>query len=126
MAAKNRNLEKEGECDYDYLNDILFFKVKDREYAKSIELDNIVVDVDEEEFVVGAQIFNPSELFSLPKETLRNVRKWQFQASVDQNRLELKLVFQTMFRNKIIEPRPVIIEPLKQPLPNSRITCNAR
>lgn len=126
MAAKQRHLEKEGECDYDYLNDVLFFKVKDRDYAKSIELDNVVVDVDEEDFVVGAQIFNSSELFGLPKETLRNVRNWRFEASVDQNRLEIKLVFQTFFRNKIVEPRPVIIESLKHPLPDSRIVCTAR
>ncbi len=126
MSTEEKHLEKEGEYDYDYLNDIIFFKAKDREYAKSIELDNVVVDVDEEDFVVGVQIFNPSELFGLNKETLRNIRKWEFQAKVDQNRLEVKIVFQTMFRNKIIEPRPVLIEPLKQPLPNSKMVCAVR
>ncbi len=119
MRAKE--LTKEGEHDYDYLNDILFFKVKEREYSRSIELDDIVVDVDEEDFIVGIQIFNASELFNLPKHTLRNVRKWQFQAQVDSNRLEVKLAFQTIMRNKIIEPRPMIIEQLKQPLPDSRV-----
>ncbi|MEW5955949.1 MAG: DUF2283 domain-containing protein [Candidatus Micrarchaeota archaeon] len=125
MDPKSRHLDKEGEWDYDYLNDVLFFKVKDREYARSIELDNVVVDIDEENFVVGAQIFSPSELFDLPKEALRNIRKWRFQASVDQNRLELRIVFQTLYHNKIIEPRPIIIEPLKQPLPNSKIVCSS-
>ena len=117
------HLHKSGEFDYDYLNDIMFFKVKDREYSRSIELDNVVIDVDGEDFVVGVQIFNPSELFGLPKETLRNVSKWRLEAQVDDNRLEVRLVFQTRFRNRIIEPRPVIMEQLKQPLPNSKITC---
>ena len=35
--TQNR-LEGKGEVDYDYKHDILFFKVKSREYAKSIEL----------------------------------------------------------------------------------------
>ena len=34
---KERNLEAEGEMDYDFVNDILFFKVKDREYNFSLE-----------------------------------------------------------------------------------------
>ncbi|MFH1200189.1 MAG: DUF2283 domain-containing protein [Candidatus Micrarchaeota archaeon] len=121
VKMEPKQLNKGGEYDYDYLNDILFFKVKDREYSRSIELDEIIVDVDEENFIVGIQMFNASELFNLPKYTLKNVRKWEFQASVDSNRLEVKLAFQTMMRNKIIEPRPMIIEQLKQPLPNSKV-----
>ena len=35
MKEQERHLEGIGEMDYDYLNDILFFKVKDREYEKS-------------------------------------------------------------------------------------------
>lgn len=121
MERVDKQLKKEGEYDYDYSHDILFFKVKDREYWKSVELDNLVVDIDEEKFIVGAQIFNASQLFGIPKETMRNVRKWLFSANVDQNKLELKIVFQTLFRNKIIEPRPIIIEQLKERLPNSRV-----
>ena len=34
---KARHLEAEGEMDYDYVNDVLFFKIKNREYSFSIE-----------------------------------------------------------------------------------------
>ena len=54
---KPRHLEAEGEMDYDYANDVLFFKIKDREYDFSIEFQNMVIDVDEEKFIVGIQIF---------------------------------------------------------------------
>ena len=37
MKQANRHLTGEGEMDYDYLNDILFFKVKEREYDRSLE-----------------------------------------------------------------------------------------
>lgn len=123
MGEKRRHLEGKGECDYDYVDDILFFKAKDREYSRSIEMDRFVVDVDVEKFVVGIQIFDASELFGLSKEALRTIKKWQFQATIDENRLEVRLVFQTIFRSKIIEPRPIIIEQLKEPLPNSKVVC---
>ncbi len=124
MVKKNKELKKEGESDYDYLNDILFFKVKEREYSRSVELENIVVDVDEEDFVVGAQIFEASKFLGITKDALKNVSNWQFQAKVDQQKLELRLIFQTIYRNKLIEPRPIIIEELKEPLPNSEVSIN--
>lgn len=121
MKTELKELKKEGEFDYDYLNDILFFKVKEREYAKSIEFDRFVVDVDEENFIVGMQIFDASEYFKISKESIRNIRSWQFQAEVEENRLEIRLTFQTTYRNKTIERMPIITQPLEQPLPNSKM-----
>ena len=39
-----KSLKEKGEADYDFKQDILFFKTKDRTYKKSIELHNIVLD----------------------------------------------------------------------------------
>ena len=47
---------------YDYDNDILFFKVKDREYDHSVELEDLVLDVDSEGNVSGIQIFGASKM----------------------------------------------------------------
>ena len=44
---KMKHLEAEGEMDYDFANDILFFKVKDRDYNFSLEFQNMVIDIDE-------------------------------------------------------------------------------
>ena len=41
MKTQNRLLEGKGEVDYDYTNDILFFKIKDREYDRSLEFENL-------------------------------------------------------------------------------------
>ncbi len=122
--AQHRELKNEGESDYDVHNDVLFFKVKDREYAKSMEFEHFVLDIDEEKFIVGMQIFDASEFFKIPKQMLRNVQQWNFQAKIEQNLLEVRLVFQMLHRNKIIEPRPIIIEQLKEPLPDSNVTCS--
>ncbi|MBI5636223.1 DUF2283 domain-containing protein [Candidatus Micrarchaeota archaeon] len=124
MSAISRELKKAGESDYDYINDILFFKVKDREYAKSMEFVRFVIDFDKENFVVGIQIFDASQFFGFSKESLRNIRQWRFKANIEENRLELRLMFQTVYRNQLIEQRPIIMEQLARPLPDSRVVCN--
>ena len=107
-----KKLEGKGEVDYDYKHDILFFKTKDRQYSKSIELlDNIVIDVDKLGFLVGIQIFDASEFLNLDKKELLSIPKWVFNANVyDGNKIEIRLTFQIKVRNKIVEKNPKLFE----------------
>ena len=122
-----KSIQGKGEVDYDFKQDILFFKTKDRKYAKSIELlDNIVVDVDKEGFLVGIQIFDASEFLNLDKKELLSIPKWVFNANVyDGNKIDIRLVFQIKVRNKIVEKNPIIAQQINQKLPNSEMICEA-
>jgi len=88
--------------DYDYVNDILFFKVKGREYYFSLEFQSMVIDLDKEKFIVGMQIFDASEFLGISKINLREIPKWQFKARIKQNVIELRLFYQLKIRNKVI------------------------
>jgi len=116
---KPRNLEAEGEMDYDYVNDILFFKVKNREYDFSIEFQNMVID--EEKYVVGIQIFEASKFLGMSKLNLREIPKWQFKAKIENNIIELRLNYQLKVRNKIYEKSPIIIQENKSSLPSPQM-----
>lgn len=118
---KPRHLEAKGEMDYDYANDILFFKVKDREYNFSIEFQNMVIDVDEEMFVTGIQIFGASKFLGLPKLNLREIPKWQFTARIEDNIIEFRLNYQLKIRNQIFEKNPIIIQENKSHLPSPQL-----
>ena len=107
---KPRHLEAEGEMDYDYVNDILFFKVKDREYDFSIEFQNMVIDIDEEKFIVGIQIFEASKFLRMSKLNLREIPNWKFNAKLENNTIEIRLDYQLKIRNKIFEKNPIIIQ----------------
>ncbi len=117
-----KKLKGDGEFDYDYKYDILFFKTKNREYDRSIKLDNIVLDIDKEGFIVGIQIFDASVFLNIPKIHLRKFPKWEFRATLHENKLEVRLLFQIEIRNKIIEKNPIIIENVAG-LPNSELIC---
>ena len=107
---KDRQLNGPGEFDYDFVNDILFFKVKNREYSNSIELSNYVIDIDSEGFVVGMQIFDASNLFQSNREALKNVKNWKLEASIKNKIIQVKVLFNMILRNKIIEKNPIIVE----------------
>ncbi len=123
MEQSQRTLNGKGEFDYDYAYDILFFKIKDREYVRSLEFDNIVLDVDAEQFIVGIQIFEASSFLNIPKEALRTVRKWQFWAQAEEGRLEVRLAFEVALRNRIIEPRPILIRQIDEDFNPSVAVC---
>ncbi|MBU4069807.1 MAG: DUF2283 domain-containing protein [Nanoarchaeota archaeon] len=122
---KPRHLEAEGEMDYDYVNDILFFKLKNREYDFSIEFQNMVIDVDSEKFITGIQIFEASEFLGISRVNLRAIPKWQFKSRIDKGVIELRLNYQVEIRNKIYEKSPIIIQENKSGLPSPQMvqTC---
>jgi uncharacterized protein YuzE len=116
-----RKLESQGEMDYDYANDILFFKVKDREYDFSIEFQNMVIDVDNEKFVTGIQLFEASKFLGISKMNLRKIPKWRFDAKIEGNVIELRLNYQLEIRNKIFEKNPIIIQDNTSNLPSPQM-----
>ena len=67
-----KSLKVKGEFDYDYKYDTLFFKTSEREYVKSIELENMVLDIDKAGFIVGIPIFEASKFLNLDKK-VRNL-----------------------------------------------------
>ena len=123
MKEEIRNLEGQGESDYDFVNDILFFKVKDRSYERSLEFDNIVIDLDTEDFITGIQIFDASEFLSMGKNELKAISRWKFRASMTPGRIEVRVFFQIIKRNKTIEKNPIIVEHTHLKLPRSEVMC---
>ena len=123
METQNRNLKGPGEVNYDYTNDILFFKVKDREYDESLELGNLVIDLDIKKFIVGIQIFDASKFLQVSKESLRNIPKWTFQAFINKENIEIRLHYQTQIKNITVEKNPIIVKENKSNLPVSEVIC---
>ncbi|MBW2969424.1 DUF2283 domain-containing protein, partial [Candidatus Woesearchaeota archaeon] len=67
---------------YDYKYDILTFKMKNRNYKKSIEFQNFVIDIDNKNFVTGIRIFDASKVFNTDKYVLKNIIKGDFKANI--------------------------------------------
>lgn len=122
MKTKNKN---KGEMDYDYENDILYFKVSNKDYYKSLELDNIVVDFDQNNLITGLQIFNASDFLNIDKEQLVKIPNWSVNITTNDGKLEINLVIKIVDNNKILEKNPIIVKYLETNIPNSNVMCNA-
>lgn len=95
LDARNK-----GETAYDYQHDILIFKTKDRDYLKSLEYENFVVDIDREGFITGIQIFDASKTFKLQKFALKNIRHFEFSARFVDRVMNIRLRFAAVTRNR--------------------------
>ncbi len=119
---KELNAKGKGEADYDYKNDTLFFKIKNRTYLKSLDFGDVVVDIDKEGFITGVQIFDASQLFGVPKDSLLKVRKWEFNAKVENNIVTVNLTFEVLKRNKVLVKQNIERE-AEAPLKDSKVLC---
>lgn len=78
--------------DYDFENDSLFFHSTGIKYKFSIDLGDIILDIDEDGTPIGAEILDASEVFGVPKASLKET-------------LEITLNIVVISRNKSVEKR---------------------
>lgn len=102
MNPKHLDGRRKGEYSYDYEFDILLFKAKDRDYAKSVDFENLTVDIDTEGFVMGIRIFDASTIFGLSKIALSSIKNFELTTKVEEGVINLQLKFKTVLRNKAI------------------------
>lgn len=100
MKPKHLDARGEGEYDYDYKNDLLYFKIKNREYDSSLDFGNLVADIDKEGFITGLRIFDASKILGIPKVALKNVQEFEFNTSAEDNIIKIQLKFIPVLRNK--------------------------
>lgn len=101
---KERHLNAigKGQFIYDYKHDILTFKIKDRDYKTSIEFQNFTIDIDTENFVTGLRIFDVSKVSRLNKLVFQNMVHGEFESSIKNNVITVRLNFIGKLRNKFI------------------------
>src|SRR3990167_3612289 len=100
MKTKHLDGTGKGEFIYDFQQDILMFKIQDRNYKLSVELQNFVADIDEEGFVTGVRIFDASKVFGVDKYSLKNITSMEFRSDVENNVITITCTFTSKVRNK--------------------------
>jgi len=124
MAPRYLDGKGNGEFKYDFSNDILLLKIKGRDYKKSIELENLVVDFDTEDFIYGLRIFDASKVLEIPKTALRDIKKFEFKTLVENNIIHIKFGFIAVTRNKEIDRKQDIIREAESEINNSEVICS--
>ena len=125
MTNRHLDARGKGEYSYDYRNDILLFKTREREYATSIEFENLVVDIDTEGYITGLRIFDASKVFALSKMALKDVRQFEFNTKVEDKVITIQLTFVPVLRNKpmIRQGQNIVREALDSTIKDSEVLC---
>ena len=125
MTKKHLDARGKGEYTYDYPNDVLLFKTKDRDYSKSLKFGNLIVDINSEGFITGLRLFDASKILKLSKITLKNLKQFEFNADVEDKIVTIKLRFVCMVRNapKIVQGQDIIREAISSSIQNSEVVC---
>ncbi|MBI2147797.1 DUF2283 domain-containing protein [Candidatus Woesearchaeota archaeon] len=125
MAIRHLNAHGKGEYTYDYNNDILLFKIKGREYATSLEFDNLVLDIDKEGFITGLQVFDASAVFRLSKLALNNIKEFEFKTTIENKVITVQLRFTPILRNKklIRQGQDFVREAVDAGIKDSEVVC---
>jgi uncharacterized protein YuzE len=126
MSEKHLDAKGKGEQIYDYDNDILLFKVKEREYSKSIDFDNFVVDIDTEGYIIGMRVFDASKIFNIDKYGLRNLKGFEFNSKIEDQVITIQLKFTYMLRNKqiAVQGENFTREALNSKINDSEVLCS--
>ena len=90
---KHLNAIGRGAYSYDSRHDILFFKIKERDYSTSLEFDELVIDMDTEGFIMGIRLFDASQILRLDKESLSKIQGFEFSARAESGVISVQLRF---------------------------------
>jgi len=123
MEPKHLDAQGKGEIDYDPANDILFLKVKERDYDHSLELEDLVLDVDKEGYITGIQLFGASTIFNVDKDALQNIRKWEFKVQTEGKVISIQLMFEILRKDHLIERGQNLIRESSAVLTDSEVRC---
>lgn len=84
--------------DYDLENDTIFFYGTNKKYKKSLDVNDIIVDISEDNFIMAIEILDASKRFNVPKSDLLNVQ--YFNAEIYINEETIKVVMKLVIKKR--------------------------
>jgi len=95
--------------DYDYENDSLLVYKEGVKSKKTLDLDDILIDFDENGDVVGIEILNASKLFNVDKyDLLKNLIKFEAVGKITKDLITLNIKLYLLRRKKEIIKESVV------------------
>lgn len=91
---------KTAKWNYDYQEDILYIRVNNENYLESLETEDIIIDLNNNNKIIGIEINKASIKFKLDKISLKNIKNGIFKIITKKNKIEISLQIKSSIRNK--------------------------
>ncbi|MBW6471107.1 MAG: DUF2283 domain-containing protein [Methanosarcinaceae archaeon] len=93
---------KVNKCDYDFQNDTIFFYKDSDKYGFSIDIDGIILDVNENNNIMGIEILDASKKFKSSKSDLRDVHHFDATIEINEKNIEVNMKLEIFKRNRLM------------------------
>ncbi|MBT8507541.1 hypothetical protein AZH53_03785 [Methanomicrobiaceae archaeon CYW5] len=107
--------------DYDFENDSLYFFLKGANYLHSVNLDNVIIDFGDDNYVKGVEIQNASKRFGVSKSALMRTCQIDFHLDVSEEKIELNIQITLEIRNKFTPKSMIATDANEFHLPSGTI-----
>ncbi|WP_094228462.1 DUF2283 domain-containing protein [Methanolobus psychrotolerans] len=94
-----RRIKREAASDYDVQNDSFFAYSKDVKYKSSIDIDGIILDIGEDNSIMGIEILDASKKFGISKYDVQHYKKLNVQMDISPKVIDLKMTMRVGKRN---------------------------
>lgn len=88
--------------DYDLENDTIFFYGTNKKYKKSLDVNDIIVDISEDNFIMAIEILDASKKFNVPKNDLLNVQYFNAEIYINEETIKVVMKLAIKKRNGLI------------------------
>ena len=100
-------LEGKGKIDYNLKEDILYFYIDKFKspgahvYEASVDLDGFIIDIDQDNHVIGIELLDASNKLNIDKTVLQFIKEGKFKAMVEEHLIIISFALTAVIRNKL-------------------------
>jgi uncharacterized protein YuzE len=109
---------EKGKWKYDFENDIFVARPLQRKYDSSVQIGNLIFDIDKQGRVNGLEVLHASALFGISKVFLKDVVSGKMKVEVNNNVIKVVIQLKSFVRNanqssslSVEKIRPEFIQP---------------
>jgi uncharacterized protein YuzE len=117
MKIKNKDVS----VSYDFGNDILYVRKKNQKYSFSKSVNELIIDYDNKNNVIGFEILNASDFLYLKKINLQNIKKIELELLLFKDVILIKAIVGSLIRNNLKSNSVNIEKPKPIEIPNSKL-----
>ncbi len=92
-----------GKYSYDLESDLLIFKIEDIPYIKSLEYENLLIDLGPRGTLSGIRIFDASTIFGVLKQSLVDVKNFELTVKITADGISVIIKFSVKRYHKTCE-----------------------
>lgn len=85
--------------DYDIENDSAFFYGTGRKYKRSMDLDGIIIDISEDNFIMAIEILDASKKFNILKSDFMHLKRFNADINVNKDTIKIVMTIDIIKRN---------------------------